>query len=152
MSKVNIDYILMLVEQYHDTNCQNKALLTAIDKVVSSSIELRSKKQLIELFVASVSAATVVERDWQRFVTERKKEDLASLITSSNLRDEKTRRFMDIAFRDGVLNTSGVEFDGLLPPLSRFGGECGGSTDRVALKQALAELLSDFFEKYIGLV
>ncbi|MCL2137470.1 MAG: type I restriction endonuclease subunit R, partial [Coriobacteriia bacterium] len=150
--EVNIDYILMLVEQYHATNCQDKALLTAIDKAVGSSIELRSKKQLIELFVASVSAATVVERDWQRFVTERKEEELASLIASRGLRDAETRRFVEIAFRDGVLKTSGVEFDGLLPPLSRFGGEGGGSADRVVLKQALAELLSDFFEKYFGLV
>ena len=46
--EVNIDYILMLVTKYKDSNCEDKSILTTIDKAVSSSIELRSKKELIE--------------------------------------------------------------------------------------------------------
>ncbi|NLC13250.1 MAG: type I restriction endonuclease subunit R, partial [Chloroflexi bacterium] len=41
--EVNIDYILMLVEKYRQSNCQDKSILTSIDKAVNSSIQLRSK-------------------------------------------------------------------------------------------------------------
>ena len=46
--EVNIDYILMLVEKYHKTNCQDKEILVSIDKAIKSSLALRSKKELID--------------------------------------------------------------------------------------------------------
>jgi len=49
--EVNIDYILMLVAKYKDSNCKDKDILTTIDKAINSSIELRSKKDLIERFI-----------------------------------------------------------------------------------------------------
>ena len=49
--EVNIDYILMLVDKYKDSNCKDKDILTTIDKAINSSIELRSKKDLIERFI-----------------------------------------------------------------------------------------------------
>jgi type I restriction enzyme R subunit len=52
--EVNIDYILMLVAIYHESNCTDKEILTAIDKAVNSSIELRSKKELIEASLTSI--------------------------------------------------------------------------------------------------
>lgn len=48
--EVNIDYILMLVQKYHDENCKDKEILVAIDKAIRSSLQLRSKKELIERF------------------------------------------------------------------------------------------------------
>ena len=48
--KVNIDYILMLVEKYRKDNCKDKEILVAIDKAIRSSLQLRSKKELIERF------------------------------------------------------------------------------------------------------
>lgn len=44
--EVNIDYILMLVAKYQQSNCKDKTILTTIDKAINSSIELRSKKEL----------------------------------------------------------------------------------------------------------
>lgn len=41
----NIDYILMLVEQYHEGNCEDKEILTSIRKAVDASMQLRSKKE-----------------------------------------------------------------------------------------------------------
>lgn len=51
-----------------------------------------------------------------------------------------------LAFRDGVLQTTGTEIDKLMPPVSRFGG--GG---RAKKKQGVMEKLKAFFEKYFGL-
>jgi type I restriction enzyme R subunit len=145
--EVNIDYILMLVERYHASNCVDKTILVSIDKAINSSIELRSKKELIERFIEQVNIQTKVDEDWKRFVRERKEEDLSALIEGEKLKDEATRNFIDRAFRDGTLKTTGTDIDKIMPPVSRFGGG-----NRTVKKQGIIEKLLAFFEKYLGLV
>ena len=145
--EVNIDYILMLVAKYHESNCTDKEILAAIDKAVNSSIELRSKKELIEGFISRVNTSTQVDDDWRKFVQEQKESDLAALIADEKLKEEETRRFIDNSFRDGALKTTGTDIDKILPPASRFGG---GS--RQVKKQGVISKLLGFFEKYLGLV
>lgn len=145
--EVNIDYILMLVAKYHESNCTDKSILAAIDKAVSSSIKLRSKKELIEGFISRVNTSTKVDDDWMEFVHEQKETDLSTLIEAEKLKPEETRRFVAGAFRDGAMKTTGTDVDKILPPVSRFGG--GG---RVAKKQGVIDKLMAFFEKYLGLV
>lgn len=146
--EVNIDYILMLVKKYHDSNCEDKEILVAIDKAIKSSLQLRSKKELIENFIATINTQTDVNSDWQRFVKEQREKDIQTLITEEKLKSEETRKFVDNAFRDGVLKTTGTDIDRLMPPVSRFGG--GGSRDKK--KQTIIEKLKAFFEKYFGIV
>ena len=146
--EVNIDYILMLVAKYHDDNCENKEILVAIDKAIKSSLQLRSKKELIENFIETINADTNVTDDWQRFVREQRETDIQSLIAEEKLKPEETKKFVANAFRDGVLKTTGTDVDRILPPVSRFGG--GGSRDKK--KQTVIEKLKAFFEKYFGLL
>jgi type I restriction enzyme R subunit len=146
--EVNIDYILMLVEKYHESNCEDKTIITAIVKAIDSSIELRSKKELILRFIEQVNVSTHVDVDWQRFVQERKEEDLTALITNEKLKDEETRRFIKIAFRDSILKTTGTDIDRILPAVSRFSGD----SNRTVKKQGIIDKLKKFFEKYLGLV
>lgn len=146
--EVNIDYILMLVAQYKDKNCNDKEILVAIDKAIKSSLELRSKKELIERFIETINADSDVNRDWQKFVREQKEKDLVALIAEERLKEEETRKFIDNSFRDGILKTTGTDIDGLMPAVSRFGG--GG--DRDAKKKNIIEKLIAFFEKYFGIV
>ena len=47
--EINIDYILILVQKYHDSHCDDKEVLITIQKAVDASPELRSKKALIDL-------------------------------------------------------------------------------------------------------
>ena len=77
----------MLVEKYHESNCEDKSILAAIDKAVNSSIKLRSKKELINSFVERVNVSKNVDDDWRRFVRERKEEDLAALIADEKLKE-----------------------------------------------------------------
>lgn len=146
--EVNIDYILMLVAKYHDGNCQDKEILVAIDKAIKSSLQLRSKKELIENFIATVNTSTNVTADWQNFVREQRQEDMQKLITEEKLKPAETERFMENSFRDGVLKTTGTDIDKLMPPVSRFGG--GGNRDKK--KQGIIEKLKGFFEKYFGII
>lgn len=144
--EVNIDYILMLVAKYQQSNCKDKTILTTIDKAINSSIELRSKKELIERFIEQVNVSTKVDEDWRKFLHERKEADISAIIEEEKLKPEETRRFIDNAFRDGMLKTTGTAIDKIMPPVSRFGG------GRAAKKQGIIEKLMYFFEKYLGLV
>ena len=38
-AEINIDYILMLVAKYHDSNCEDKEILVDIRKAVDSSMQ-----------------------------------------------------------------------------------------------------------------
>ena len=144
--EVNIDYILMLVAKYHQSNCKDKEILIAIDRAIKSSFELRSKKELIENFINTINANSVVERDWRKFVLEQEEKDLQDLIDQEKLKPEETRKFVANSFRDGAIKTTGTDIDKILPPVSRFGG--GG---RAQKKQTVIDKLKSFFEKYFGL-
>lgn len=144
---INIDYILMLVKKYHAKNCEDQEILASIDRAIDSSIQLRSKKELIHGFINTMNAATVVERDWHTFVAQQKEEDLGEIIQTEKLKPEETKRFLDNSFRDGSLKTTGTDIDKLMPPVSRFGG---GGGKRAAKKQGIIAKLASFFEKYLG--
>lgn len=144
--EINIDYILLLVQKYHDSNCTNKEMLVNISKAVGSSLQLRSKKELIENFIGSVNADTDVEKSWKDFVQQRKDEDLKEIIDSEHLKPQETKTFIDNSFRDGQVRTTGTDIDKILPPMSRF----GGSDNRQEKKKTVVEKLQAFFERYFG--
>lgn len=144
--EVNIDYILMLVAKYHQSNCEDKEILGTIDKAIKSSLALRSKKELIDGFISKINADTNVMDDWGKFVKEQKEIDLKKIINDENLNEEETRKFLDNAFRDGQVKTSGTDIEKILPPMRRFGG--GNRTER---KQTIIDKILKFFEKYFGI-
>lgn len=144
--EINIDYILLLVQKYHDSNCTNKEILVNISKAIGSSIQLRSKKELIENFIGSVNADTDVEKSWKDFVRQRKDEDLREIIESEHLKPQETRTFIDNSFRDGQVRTTGTDIDRILPPMSRFGGG-----NRQEKKKSVIDKIQAFFDRYFGL-
>ena len=144
--EINIDYILMLVKKYHDTHCEDKEVLITIRKAVDASPELRSKKQLIEAFIAGINDVDDVMAGWNSFVARQREEDLETIIREERLKPEETRAFLENAFRDGEVKTSGTDIDKLMPPVSRFGG-----SGRAAKKQGIIDKLRAFFEKYFGI-
>ena len=143
--EVNIDYILMLVAKYKADNGQDKILLDNIYRAVNSSVQLRSKKELIEAFINRVNASTQVDKAWQAFVSESAERDLAALIADESLKDSETRTFIKHAFRDGAIKTTGTDIDAILPPVRRF-----GDGNRQERKQRIIAELLKFFEKYFG--
>lgn len=145
--EINIDYILMLVAKFHESNCKDKSILVSINKAIGSSLELRSKKKLIEDFIATINASTLVDEDWRKFVHEQKETDLEALISDEKLKQKETKKFIDNSFRDGTLKTTGTDIDKIMPPVSRFGGG-----NRAVKKQTIIDKLMQFFEKYLGLV
>ena len=86
--------------------------------------------------------------DWYRFVRKQREADIQTLIQEEQLKPQETKKFVQNAFRDGALKTTGTDVDKILPPVSRFGG--GGSRDKK--KQTVIDKLKVFFEKYFGLL
>lgn len=144
--EINIDYILLLVQKYHDSNCTDKEILVNISKAIGSSLQLRSKKELIENFISSVNADTDVDQGWREYVQRRKAEELQEIIESEHLKPEETEKFIESSFRDGQVRTTGTDIDKILPPMSRFGGG-----NRKEKKKTVIEKIRTFFEKYFGL-
>ncbi len=144
--EINIDYILMLVKKYHDSNCEDKEVLVDIHKAIDSSPELRSKKDLIETFIANVNEMEDVYGEWHSYIAEEREKELVNIIQSEHLKEAETRRFVENAFRDGEIKTTGTDIDSIMPPTSRFGGG-----KRAAKKQTIIEKLKAFFERFFGI-
>ena len=144
--EINIDYILMLVKKYHDGHCENKEVLVDIRKAVDASPELRSKKDLIENFIAGVNEVEDVMEEWHSFIRREREKELVAIIESENLKEAETRAFMQNAFRDGEIKTVGTDIDKIMPPTTRFGGG-----KRAQKKQTIIEKLKAFFERFFGI-
>ncbi len=145
--EINIDYILMLVKKYQQEGNQNKEIVVTIEKAVHSSMNLRSKIELIREFLLRINAQTEVDGDWKRFVDEQREKDLAVIISEEKLKPEETHKFVDNSFRDGVLKTTGTDIDVIMPAVSRFGG--GNRSEK---KKRVIDRLMAYYEKYAELV
>ena len=145
--EINIDYILMLVKKYHDSHGEDKELLVTIRKAVDASPELRSKKALIESFIAGVNDIEDVMDVWHDYVVEMKEKDLTIIIEEERLKPDETREYIERSFRDDELKTIGTDIDKIMPPVSRFGG-----AGRDKKKEALIKRLMAYFEKFRGLI
>lgn len=143
--EINIDYILLLVAKYHDGHCEDKELLITIQKAVDSHPELRSKKQLIETFMAGINDVDDVLTEWRSFVAEERERQLVQIIQEEKLNETETRKFIEDSFKTGEIRTVGTDIDKLMPPTSRFGGG-----NRAAKKQTIIEKLKAFFERFFG--
>ncbi len=151
--EVGVDYVLMLVRSYNDGRGKDlkagKEITASITRALDSSITLRSKKDLIEAFVASIAVSADVDEEWRRFIAERKAEELAEIIERESLKPEETRAFMAAAFRDGSVQTGGTAIGRLLPPMPRFGA--GAAAHYVEKRTAVLDALLAYFERFSGL-
>ena len=144
--EINVDYILMLVEQYMAArgSAADNEIRATIDRAVNASVSLRNKKDLIEDFVNSVTITHRIDDEWSRFVAERREQELEQIITEERLNPEEARTYMANAFRDGQMTSAGTALTNLLPPVSRF----SKNNDRGRLKQHVLDRLLAFFERF----
>ncbi|GAB3137668.1 type I restriction endonuclease subunit R [Marisediminicola antarctica] len=148
--EINVDYILMLVQKYRDQrgDGDDKEIRAEITRAIDASPSLRNKKDLIEAFVDRVSANGEIDEEWTTYVAARRAAELNKIIEDEGLRADETREFVDRAFRDGSIQSSGTAITRVLPPASRFSPDGGhGET-----KQRVLAKLGDFFERFFGLI
>ena len=88
-----------------------------------------------------------MDEQWRAFIAAKREEELESIIAEQKLKPEPTRAFVEAAFRDGQLRTTGTDITRILPPVSRFNRAAGhGET-----KKRVLEALTSFYERFFGL-
>jgi type I restriction enzyme R subunit len=147
--EINVDYILMLVKQLQESGDanQDKEIRANLDRVVDSSLALRSKKDLIEQFVASLNATSDVDASWTNFITEKKMAELEQIIQDESLDVPATHIYLEQAFKEGQLTVAGTALTKLMPARNMFSpaNEYSLQKDRVHHK------LQKFFERFFAL-
>jgi type I restriction enzyme R subunit len=145
--EINVDYILLLVRSLQERNVgepQDKEIRVAIERAVDSSVSLRSKKDLIQKFVDSLTVETNVESDWQKFISEQRAIELEQIIEEENLDPPLAHTLVERSLKTGELKLEGTSLTRLLPPVNRF----SPSGDLGAQKQRVFDKLSKFFERF----
>lgn len=142
--EINIDYILALIRKYHEEHLQDKEIIVSIRKAIDSSVDLRNKKELIEHFIESLTPESDVDEDWLAYVEEQCRAELDRIIGEENLNPDEAYKFMDNAFRDGFVQTTGTAITKILPPVSRF----TRTGDRTKKRETVIERLTAFFNRF----
>ena len=142
---INIDYVLMLVQKYHDSNCTDKMIIGDIERAIGASYELRNKKDLIEAFIDSLDSSNDVTADWEKYLAEAKERELSAIIEEEALDNTATREFMANAFADGGVPESGTEAANLMTKKpSRF----APANAYADTKARVLERLKGFFDRF----
>lgn len=151
--EVNIDYILDLVQKYHNSNSENReVLLDDIHRAIESSVELRLKKDLIDQFIRTVNITSDIDSDWHQYVDEQKRAELDQIIEQEHLNRDKTYKYIAKAFRNGVINDAGTELGDILPPMSIFSNNTSHhSSDKYAKLRHVYNILKKFFDKFFDI-
>lgn len=142
--EINIDYILMLIKKYHASHMEDNEIKISILKSIDASIELRSKKDLIENFINSLTPSSNVDEDWKKYINAQKIIELNKIINDEHLNKEETYKFINNAFRDGYVQTSGIDLGKVLPPVSLF----TKNNDRGKKRISVLEKIINFFNRF----
>lgn len=141
---VNIDYILMLIKKYQSGGNKDQEIIINIQKSVDASMELRSKKDLIMTFIASLTPKTDIDKDWKTYINQQKLNELNRIIEEENLNKEETYKFINNIFRDGFVPVSGTAINKILPPVSFF----TKTNDRTKKRISVLDKVKAFFERF----
>ncbi|MBQ3377399.1 MAG: family 20 glycosylhydrolase, partial [Synergistaceae bacterium] len=144
--EINIDYILILVSQYHASHCQDKEILIKIRKAVEASPSLRSKRNLINEFILNLNnnIADPIQA-WNDYADLKREEELNNIIQDENLKRDETRKFLEKSFNNGEVNIYGSDINEFMPPVSLF------DSKRADKKQRIIDKIKLFFEKFFGI-
>ena len=149
--EINVDYILMLVKKWRET-CgdgadQELETITHIQRAIDSGLSLRNKKDLIMAFVNSVTASDKIDEEWRAFIIAKRIAELDAIIAEEELSPDETRKFIERAFRDGAIPTTGTSVTKILPAISRFSSDGSHSVK----KRHVLSRLREFFDRFLGL-
>ena len=105
---------------------------------VSTYVEAEDTREKIDIVKLNAEIKEIVARE------EVLRKAIDDIIAEERLKEAKTRRFIENAFKYGEIKTTGTDIDKCMPPASRFGG------NRAIKKQDVIEKLKVFFQKYYG--
>ena len=98
-------------------------------------------------FIDSVSVNGEIDDEWRVYIKSQQLAELDGIIAEEGLKSVETKVFIDQAFREGAIPTTGTAVTRILPSTSRFTAE-GGHSEK---KQRVLNRLGDFFDRFFGL-
>ncbi len=147
--EINIDYILELVRKYQGQNSQDREItLKDIDRAISSSPELRNKKELIDNFITNITPTSEIDDDWNTFVHRKMSEEIDDIITSEHLKEAEARDYIRNCFINGYVETGGTDVARIMPPMNPF----AKNVNREEKKQGILDKIKSFFNRFYDLV
>ena len=156
--------------QQTPTQIRDKNVLASIKVAVDASPQLRSKKKLIEGFIAQLNenelgklvnygdTITVYDSNgnklsivdcWSEYVEKKYNHDLEQLVQSEGLNDALTRKFMEKSFSAGEVSELGTDINDLMPRMSRFGAAAKARAEK---KSRIVESMRKLFNEFVGLI
>ena len=145
--EVTIDFILYLVELYHDSHCQDEEIKLRITKAIDASPDLRDKKDLIMRFVDSLTPDSEVYDDWLKYVNDKKREEYDSIIDEEHLKRDAAIPFIERAFLRGYVPEGGMELASIMPPMNPFNPQA----NRAGVMTRVLERIKAFFQKFFSI-
>lgn len=154
--EVNVDYIVMLIDDYHTKQEQGddagaEEARAIIGRSVDASPTLRDKKDLIEDFMDSQkemvekeSKPSTTNQRWEQFMAIRKDEELNKLIEEEKLKRDETYAFIEESLKSGHVQTFGTSITKLLPRTSRFGKQANHDEVRERVSKKLKAFVDRF--------
>lgn len=142
--EINIDYILMLIKKYHAGHMEDKEIKISILKSVEASIELRSKKDLIENFINSLTPSSNVDSDWKNYIDAQKIAELDKIIADESLNKEETYKYINNAFTNGYVQENGIQINKILPAMPIIDPQ----KRRQKKRETVIQKLINFFNRF----
>ena len=103
--------------------------------------------QNISFATTNYNIYSEIDDVWPIFVEKKKIEELEKIIKNENLNHDETYKFIQNAFRDGVVSTTGTSITKVLPPISRFSQD----NKRTKKRENVIEKLKRFFERFFNI-
>jgi type I restriction enzyme R subunit len=107
---------------------------------MSSSPNMRNKKELIEEFIKQMSLDVSIK--WEEYIKSKKYEELKKIIDEEKLKSKETIDFVNECFEKGEITTKGTKMRKILPKGSLFNES---STEQ---KNKIFEKLKNFFSMF----
>ena len=120
--EVSVEYIMLLLEQYHKEENKGKEHKLRILKIIESSPSLRNKRELLREFLEILDGNKGEDFDTQfrEFIKAKYEKNLQDLIKNENLEPQKTLDFMRHSLKIKEFQESGTDINEILPRFSIF--------------------------------
>ncbi|MGL4768966.1 MAG: type I restriction endonuclease subunit R [Mycoplasmoidaceae bacterium] len=141
---INVDYILNLLNKYQD-KLDKEETIPNIEKKIDSSLNLRSKKELILKFIKTINGQTDIQNSWNDFIKMESEIELLKIIEDNNLIPEKAKQYIYNCFESNNFNYYGTEIVGIMKSKSRFNKNNNFNNN----KQKLINDLNSYFNKFL---
>ena len=143
---IDLEYILRLIGKYKQVS-NTEEIVAKLKNLLKSSFEFRNKEDLFYDFIELIKDKEInednIHDEWQKFINERKKEELDRLIVENKLNKEETYKYFSKMFESGKVKESGTEIDRILP---RVG--FSANSNRYKLKSNMYEKIRNFFDRF----